>query len=299
MKNRLFFLSMFASLMIVLSMQNVFAYTSADLAVVSANFGRSDCSELNNWCSGADMNRDGVVGGGDVDMISANFDKEINANNIGENYDRIDCNAGNGWCNGGDLNQDGMVSIGDVVIAEENDAILTINGSISSSGGENAVQSDEVNVSVVGDNYNRTDCSELNNWCSGADMNRDGNVSIGDVVILAENNVSNQQVAQEPSASPVSSSGGSGSSSGSSGGVIFAPLSAKKSATSSNDNSESNLEVEEALTQIETDDATFLDGSFNYLMESVESKNSQIRLGASVVILFSAGLLLYFRKKRN
>ena len=299
MKNRLFFLSMFASLMIVLSMQNVFAYTSADLAVVSANFGRSDCSELNNWCSGADMNRDGVVGGGDVDMISANFDKEINANNIGENYDRIDCNAGNGWCNGGDLNQDGMVSIGDVVIAEENDAILTINGSISSSGGENAVQSDEVNVSVVGDNYNRTDCSELNNWCSGADMNRDGNVSIGDVVILAENNVSNQQVAQEPSASPVSSSGGSGSSSGSSGGVIFAPLSAKKSATSSNDNSESNLEVEEALTQIETDDAAFLDGSFNYLMESVESKNSQIRLGASVVILFSAGLLLYFRKKRN
>ena len=218
--------------MIVLSMQNVFAYTSADLAVVSANFGRSDCSELNNWCSGADMNRDGVVGGGDVDMISANFDKEINANNIGENYDRIDCNAGNGWCNGGDLNQDGMVSI-------------------------------------------------------------------GDVVILAENNVSNQQVAQEPSASPVSSSGGSGSSSGSSGGVIFALLSAKKSATSSNDNSESNLEVEEALTQIETDDATFLDGSFNYLMESVESKNSQIRLGASVVILFSVGLLLYFRKKRN
>ena len=176
MKNRLFFLSMFASLMIVLSMQNVFAYTSADLAVVSANFGRSDCSELNNWCS-------------------------------------------------------------------------------------------------------------------GADMNRDGNVSIGDVVILAENNVSNQQVAQEPSASPVSSSG-------SGGGVIFAPLSAKKSATSDNGNSADNLEAE-VLTQIETNDATFLDGSFNYLMESVESKNSQMRLGASVVILFSAGLLLYFRKKRN
>ena len=291
MKNRLFALSMFAFLMIILSMQNVFSYTSADLAVVSENFGRNDCSELNNWCSGADMNRDGVVGSGDVDMISANFDKEIDSNNIGDNFGRIDCNAENDWCNGSDFNEDGIVSIGDLVIAEENDAILTINGSIVSSGGENAVQSDDVNVSVVGDNYNRTDCSELNNWCSGADMNRDGNVSIGDVVILAENNVSNQQVAQEPSASPVSSSG-------SGGGVIFAPLSAKKSATSDNGNSADNLEAD-TLTQIETDDATFLDGSFNYLMESVESKNSQIRLGASVVILFSVGLLLYFRKKRN
>src|SRR3990167_5373609 len=127
-------------------------------------------------------------------MISANFDKEINANNIGENYDRIDCNAGNGWCNGGDLNQDGMVSIGDVVIAEENDAILTINGSISSSGGENAVQSEEVNVSVVGENYGRVDCSAENGWCNGSDLNQDGIVSIADVVILAENNVTSLNV---------------------------------------------------------------------------------------------------------
>ena len=72
MKNRLFFLSMFASLMIVLSMQNVFAYTSADLAVVSANFGRSDCSELNNWCSGADMNKDGKVSIGDIVIFQEN-----------------------------------------------------------------------------------------------------------------------------------------------------------------------------------------------------------------------------------
>ena len=42
-------------------------------------------------------------------------------------------------------------------------------------------------ISIISENYGRTDCSSSNNWCSGADLNRDGKVSIGDIVIFQEN----------------------------------------------------------------------------------------------------------------
>src|SRR3989344_1480059 len=42
-------------------------------------------------------------------------------------------------------------------------------------------------ISIISENYGRTDCSSSNNWCSGADMNKDGKVSIGDIVIFQEN----------------------------------------------------------------------------------------------------------------
>jgi len=59
------------------------------------------------------------------------------------------------WCNGADINKDGVVAIGD--------------------------------LTLVSDNYGRSDCSVANSWCNGADLNRDGKVTIGDMSLVSEN----------------------------------------------------------------------------------------------------------------
>jgi len=37
----------------------------------------------------------------------------------------------------------------------------------------------------ISDNWERTDCSEDNYWCKGADINKDGQVDVGDLGICA------------------------------------------------------------------------------------------------------------------
>src|SRR3989338_6853204 len=58
-----------------------------DLAPVLKDFGRTDCSIENLWCSGADINKDGKVDGkvdgdacentGDLKMVTDNWGKNV------------------------------------------------------------------------------------------------------------------------------------------------------------------------------------------------------------------------------
>jgi hypothetical protein len=68
-----------------------------DLEALTANYNKTNCSTANNWCSGADTNKDAVSDFKDLVVISQNFNRK-------------DCNEGNNWCLGADINKDGIVS---------------------------------------------------------------------------------------------------------------------------------------------------------------------------------------------
>jgi len=55
----------------------------------------------NNWCNGADTNKDGIVD--TYDYV-----------NVKMNYGRMDCNGSNDWCDGADTNKDGTVDWDDL-----------------------------------------------------------------------------------------------------------------------------------------------------------------------------------------
>jgi len=48
---------------------------SSDQELLNVQFGRVDCSALNNWCSGADLNQDGSVNSGDLAIFGQNTGK--------------------------------------------------------------------------------------------------------------------------------------------------------------------------------------------------------------------------------
>jgi len=67
-----------------------------DFSMLKIYFGRRDCTEENEWCNGADVNKNG-----DVDLDDFVIFKN--------NHERIGCTEAEGWCYGADINKDGRV----------------------------------------------------------------------------------------------------------------------------------------------------------------------------------------------
>ncbi len=80
---------------IQLSNINIKIYSDSSLV----NFSR----QVNSWCNGADIDKDG-----DVDLTDQGI--------LSGNYNREDCSASNNWCNGADIDKDGDVDLTDVGI---------------------------------------------------------------------------------------------------------------------------------------------------------------------------------------
>ena len=54
-----------------------------------------------DWCQGADVDKDGVVGTSDLDLIQKNWNK-------------FNCSSSNNWCEASDMNRDGFVGLEDL-----------------------------------------------------------------------------------------------------------------------------------------------------------------------------------------
>lgn len=78
---------------------SVYGYFPVNFIVVYSNFSINDTN--NNWCNGADMNKDGKVDGGDY---------SIWYNHLNQN-----CSAPS-WCGGADADKDGTVTPNDYSI---------------------------------------------------------------------------------------------------------------------------------------------------------------------------------------
>ena len=69
----------------------------------TSNYGRTDCSSSNNYCNGADIDKDG-----DVDLTDLGV--------LAGDYGRTDCSSSNNYCNGADIDKDGDVDLTDLGI---------------------------------------------------------------------------------------------------------------------------------------------------------------------------------------
>jgi len=61
------------------------------------------CTALEQWCSGADLDKSRVVDGADADLLLAQ-------------HGRTDCSHDNGWCNGADIDIDGKADDTDLAV---------------------------------------------------------------------------------------------------------------------------------------------------------------------------------------
>ena len=155
-------------------------------------------ASANNWCNGADLNRDGKVNIS-CPVLQVNVGEKIlnvpdcsNLNLVGdeyriwkENYNPLGnppCTSPS-WCNNADINKDGKVDGGDLAILQQEDGKTNciapscktgdINGDGKVDGGDLAIIQQEWNSS--------------GNYCGRADLNSDGKVDNSDINIFNQN----------------------------------------------------------------------------------------------------------------
>jgi hypothetical protein len=119
-----------------------------DLGMLSANSGRTDCSNSNNWCDNVDINGDGKVDVSELSIFSA-AGYGTNCTDVDAQYPKEEESS---WCYGADINQDG-------VVGESSD------------------------LEILQGHYGNNNCS--NQDCENSDINQDGKVDVSDLGMLA------------------------------------------------------------------------------------------------------------------
>lgn len=109
-----------------------------DMACLSAQWGRTDCGELNYYCDYADIDQTGQIGLGDLEIMAIRW-------LMGPDDQLPD--------NPADLDEDSWVNMED--------------------------------MAWLSAQWGLTDCEELNNNCQGADIDKSGQVGLGDLELLA------------------------------------------------------------------------------------------------------------------
>ncbi|MFA5173686.1 MAG: dockerin type I domain-containing protein [Candidatus Pacearchaeota archaeon] len=117
--------------------------TAIDLLAIRANWLKTNCTldfDSNDWCKGADTNKDGRVTA--IDLLA-----------IRKNWLRTDCTKITSWCDGADTNKDGRVTAIDLLAIRKNWLQKSCNGFVTP-------------------------------YCNGADTNKDGRVTALDLLMV-------------------------------------------------------------------------------------------------------------------
>jgi len=151
--------------------EQVLGIQASGAEVLAQNISNSEenLPEVIDICT-ADFSGNKIINQADVDHVTAHWNET--------------CSSGNNWCEGADINKDEFVGIEDLNLLLSDfgrvcvDEIITCAPDVSGNG---AV--DQADVDLVTDHWNET-CSSGNNWCEGADINRDEFVGIEDLNIV-------------------------------------------------------------------------------------------------------------------
>jgi hypothetical protein len=152
------------------------AVDDKDQETFNANFGRRDCAGKSTapttttipksvWCYGADANKDGVVDGKDIDIVV-------------ENWPNDKCTKLNDWCRGADTDKNGKVDKTDVTIVNKMKGTTGCGPFkyVSNSTTTTTVKRTTTTTQPKQTGENESDRGGGENWCNGADTDRDGKV---------------------------------------------------------------------------------------------------------------------------
>jgi len=123
-----------------------------DQNVVQSSFGRSDCSLNNNWCSGADTNQDGIVNIVDLNAVLRNFGRSDCQGPV-EQTTVTACDPAADVTNDGTVNAEDLaflinaITSGNTACGNPGCGDIDFDGDV-----------DNIDFGIVGDNFGKTGC---------------------------------------------------------------------------------------------------------------------------------------------